>query len=94
MGPPVVILAGSGEKVEDLRSLAFGRERSVEASLVQPVFKCSLQLRHLKSTLWGMKMRSTLSLPLGAYSQAEEAWVNMTEEGEAQRNPQISAMGV
>lgn len=94
MESPVVILAGSGEEVEDLRSLAFGRECSVEASLIQPVFKCSLHLRHLKSTFGGMKMHPKLSLPLGAYSQAEKAWVNITEEDEAQRNPQISAMGV
>lgn len=84
-------LWGDGSGFE---ALVFVRESVVEASLIQPVFECSLCLKLLKSTLRGIKMPPNPSLPLGAYSQAGKVLINMTEQGEACGNPQISALGI
>ena len=53
-------LWGDGSGFE---ALVFVRESVVEASLIQPVFECSLSLKPLKSTLRGIKMHPNLSLP-------------------------------
>lgn len=84
-------LWGDGSGFE---ALVFVRESGVEASLIQPVFECSLHLKLLKSTLRGIKMHPKLSLPLGAYSQAGKVWISTTEQGEVQGNPQIRATGI